>query len=108
MTANTKSSLATLGQLVALLVVGLGALLAYVRSSYIPTEAYAQAHAAVVAEVAAVRTAAAGTTEQLRGDVREIRAQLDAQGKQLDRIETVLDRLSRQSTPQPPTRRGRR
>lgn len=94
MTKQSRSTLSTLAQVAALLAIGLGALIAYTRASYVPREAYAQAHAAVVAEVADVRTCAAGTTEQLKGDVKEIRAQLGAQGKQLDRIERLVERLS--------------
>lgn len=105
MTNQTRSALSVLGQIVALLAVGLGALLAYTHATYVCRDVYAQDQAAIVGEVADVRTTAAGTTEQLRGDVREIRAQLAAQGRQLDRIERIVEQaLARPATSQPATR----
>ena len=94
MTEKTRAIVDKLVPWATLLALGLGALLAYSEARFTPADVYAQEHAALTAQVADVRTDAATSQEEIRGDVKAIKAELAAQGRTLERVERLVEQLA--------------
>jgi hypothetical protein len=94
MTERVRLSLGALGQILAILALGLAALLAYSEARYVERAVWQASCQEQDRAVATVREQAAGSTAEIRGQIHAIRVGLDSQAASLQRIEHAVDRLA--------------